>query len=767
MCSDGIQIEIEEIKGDDSKQNEMEKDTKQPSVKKTLFHVVMKGDMKAVVKLYKTDRAVQKEKITRSGDTALHIVISNGEEDIVEQLVSAIGKEKDAVATLNIANEQGNTALHFAASVGNKRMCEYIVNSNNKPKELLSARNKEGETPFFWAALYGKKEAFLSLYEAYGKDAGSECYRRNNGDTILHCAIAGEHFDLAYQIILLYKELSNSFNEDGITPLHLLASKPSAFKSGSHLRGWNKLIYHCIYIDDLQQQKQQKESPMIKTYDEEKKPKHPENYQTCVNLYRLVKRAFEVIGRQWKEKTTNNHQNTDGIGDSGPSDPKNPKKQSHGDNGIRARQIFPDNYNTIIEFVKLAYKAIQIVFGKGSREINKIIEKKEKHRWSVQIVDQLLEHLSLYEYDNTGENPQQTVVPRVSNAMLLKFSELQQQDKKDNTEKKETPILLAAKNGILEIVDRILKHFPVAIHDKDSEKKNAVLLAVEHRQPQVYQFLLKSKIANETVFQCVDRERNSALHLAATLGGYGPWLIPGAALQMQWERKWYEFVKNSKPLHYFFRYNAKNESPNDVFMRTHRELIRDGSEWLSKTSESCSVVSTLVATVAFATSATVPGGVKQDKGTPVLENHPAFDVFAIASLVALCFSVTSVVMFLAILTSRYQERDFRRDLPVKLLLGLTSLFVGIAAMLVSFCAGHFFVLQEKLKYAALPVYIVTCLPITLFAIAQFPLYFDLIWAILKTVPQRSYKKNEKGTQMPQWYQRLQELAIVEGPKFVK
>lgn len=200
-----------------------------------------------------------------------------------------------------------------------------------------------------------------------------------------------------------------------------------------------------------------------------------------------------------------------------------------------------------------------------------------------------------------------------------------------------------------------------------------------------------------------------------------------------------QYVKDSMPPHFFPRSNKNGKTAKELFSVSHKTLVKEGGEWLNNTSQSCSVVAALIATVAFATSSTVPGGVKQDSGTPTLENQPAFDIFAITSLIALCCSITAVVMFLAILTSRHQERDFHKDLPRKLLIGLTSLFVSIASMLVSFCAGHFFELKDKLKYAAFPVYAVTCLPVTFFAAAQFPLYFDLLWAASKKVPRRSFK----------------------------
>ena len=182
------------------------------------------------------------------------------------------------------------------------------------------------------------------------------------------------------------------------------------------------------------------------------------------------------------------------------------------------------------------------------------------------------------------------------------------------------------------------------------------------------------------------------------------------------------------PPNFFIRYNAHGETPEEIFTKSHKKLVKEGGKWLTKTSEFCSVVAALIATVAFATSTSIPGGTNDINGKPKLENQFAFKMFGITSLVSLSFSVTSMSMFLSILTSRYEEKDFGHSLPWKLLIGLTSLFVSIASVLVSFCSGHFFVLGDTLKFAAFPVYAFTCLPIIFFAAAQFPLYFDLIRA---------------------------------------
>ncbi|XP_058086692.1 ankyrin repeat-containing protein ITN1-like [Magnolia sinica] len=398
-------------------------------------------------------------------------------------------------------------------------------------------------------------------------------------------------------------------------------------------------------------------------------------------------------------------------------------------------------------------KMLLVLLGLGYWRINDIIEKKQKHTWAFQVMEELVSHASNWEYGNDGRNPLLTaqeeatpIIPHIkpdedpshtSQSPSPTPENASMKEKDGGT--KETPILLAAKMGVAEVVEKILEVFPIAVHDMNDEKKNIVLLAAENRQPHVYQLLLKKKLLQETVFNKVDHEGNSALHLAATMTQNRPWLIPGAALQMQWEIKWFKFVQDSMPRHFFLQHNNNGKTPTETFTETHKKLIKQGGNWLTNTSQSCSVVAALIATVAFATATALPGGVNQENGSPTLEGKPAFEVFAISSLIALCLSVTSLIMFLAILTSRYQERDFARDLPVKLIIGLTSLFISIASMLVSFCAGHFFVLKDKLKYASYPLYGLTCLPVTFFALAQFPLYIDLLRSIIKHVPQRTYK----------------------------
>ena len=158
-----------------------------------LFTITMKGDWHEVIKIYREDHGAQRAKVTRSGDTALHVAVSNVNEAIVEKLIDAITETsfENSRGALMIQNEAGNTPLHIAASMGNAKMCDLI--SQVDPK-LIGVKNKDGETPLFMAALHGRKATFLCLHYFLLPPFEISYCRRNDGDTILHCALAGDYF---------------------------------------------------------------------------------------------------------------------------------------------------------------------------------------------------------------------------------------------------------------------------------------------------------------------------------------------------------------------------------------------------------------------------------------------------------------------------------------------------------------------------------------------------------------------------------------------
>ncbi|KAM1041978.1 hypothetical protein ACFX2I_031045 [Malus domestica] len=211
-------------------------------IKKYLSRIATQSKWEEVVRTYTLNQNAHGAKITKSGDTALHIAVSDGQEKSVEELVKLI-----TVKELEIKNERGNTPLQVAAWMGNETMCSCIANDY---PSLVGAQNVDNETPLFLAAVYGKKDAFLLMHYICTPNGHPKHYnycRRNDGDTMLHVAIAREYFDMAFQIIYLYEDLVYYMNTQGFSPLHLLATKRSAFKSGSHLGQFQKIIYHCEY----------------------------------------------------------------------------------------------------------------------------------------------------------------------------------------------------------------------------------------------------------------------------------------------------------------------------------------------------------------------------------------------------------------------------------------------------------------------------------------------------------------------------------------
>ncbi|RZC48268.1 hypothetical protein C5167_041223 [Papaver somniferum] len=159
--------------------------------------------------------------------------------------------------------------------------------------------------------------------------------------------------------------------------------------------------------------------------------------------------------------------------------------------------------------------------------------------------------------------------------------------------------------------------------------------------------------------------------------------------------------------------------------------MEKGEKWMKDTSTSCMVVAALIATVAFAAAIAVPGGNISDgsskkNGLPVFLNKDLFMFFAIADALALVSSITSVLMFLAVFTSRYSEEDFLKALPQKLIIGLATLFLSMASILVSFGAAFILILGQRFHWASIAISLLSCVPVLLFGFLQFPLFVEMV-----------------------------------------
>ena len=67
-----------------------------------------------------------------------------------------------------------------------------------------------------------------------------------------------------------------------------------------------------------------------------------------------------------------------------------------------------------------------------------------------------------------------------------------------------------------------------------------------------------------------------------------------------------------------------------------------------------------------------------------------------------------------------KRRELEKSLPRKMIIGISTLFFSIAAMMTAFSAALFLMLHEQ-SWIFKPVIYLASIPITLFVLMQFPL----------------------------------------------
>ncbi|XP_058784015.1 uncharacterized protein LOC131658773 [Vicia villosa] len=149
---------------------------------------------------------------------------------------------------------------------------------------------------------------------------------------------------------------------------------------------------------------------------------------------------------------------------------------------------FTKNYDICNLFIGFVTSYVKNLL-KGVEEITKM---KQKHKWSDQLLNRFMEK-PFESYLGAGCKP-------TGHVTETDFVDAYKPNQgKNNSEEKrlqevldsDTAILTAARNGIVEIVDVLLRQIPSSIYEVNLESKNVLLVAIENRRPNVVEALLK------------------------------------------------------------------------------------------------------------------------------------------------------------------------------------------------------------------------------------------------------------------------------------
>ncbi|KAG7963035.1 hypothetical protein I3843_09G097700 [Carya illinoinensis] len=324
---------------------------------------------------------------------------------------------------------------------------------------------------------------------------------------------------------------------------------------------------------------------------------------------------------------------------------------------------------------------------------------------------------TLHKY-GTGSH---SVEKGVGQAPLLTTS-FGQRDQPDTA----TPLFLATKAGCIDIAEDILNCYPQAVEHIDEKGRNILHIAIKYRQLKIFELVARWEVPMKRLVRKVDDEGNSILHtVGLKMADYIPEKLRGPALELKEELLWFERVKSVTPPHFVDHRNNMTQTADALFHQANNELRTAATEWLKRTAEGCTVVAVLNATVAFAAAYTVPGGPNSQTGAPLLVNKSFFVVFTVTDVLSLSFALTSVVIYLSIVSSPFRLPDFKESLPTKLMLGFTFLFLSVFMMMFAFAATVLLMMENRENWTKVILYALSFLPVGIFALSYFPLYLSL------------------------------------------
>ncbi|KAJ0018096.1 hypothetical protein Pint_12337 [Pistacia integerrima] len=201
-----------------------------------LYLAALKGDWDTAERIYKEDKIDLTVKLSKRGDTTLHIAVAAQRTSFVIKLVEQMKKED-----LAIKNNSGNSAFFLAAASHSVEIVKAMIEKN---EDVVTTRGDDHMLPLHKAALTGDKEIVEYLYEA----TRDELLDSNDRFELLVNLINSGLYDVALDLVDTHPEIATIRGKNEKTALHYLARMPVPTPTFcvSPVRRWKRLVIYTV-----------------------------------------------------------------------------------------------------------------------------------------------------------------------------------------------------------------------------------------------------------------------------------------------------------------------------------------------------------------------------------------------------------------------------------------------------------------------------------------------------------------------------------------